>query len=195
MTEVFRLPDFEKVAAVLSGEEPAEIHGLLCGLICAGAAADDDDWRTRIEPGLFRDDDPQILATEAFLNELFAISLSQLNGDDFNFSLLLPDDEVSFSQRASSLSRWCQGFLSGLGLGGMDKSQVLPATVQEFLRDLVAITQLDCELAEADDAEEQSYIELVEYVRMGVLLVNQELHSASKSTVSSQLHCHHGKRY
>jgi uncharacterized protein YgfB (UPF0149 family) len=77
----------------------------------------------------------------------------------------------------------------------MDKSQVLPVTVREFLRDLVAFTQLDCKLNEADDAEEQSYIEIVEYVRMGVLLVNQELHSASKATVSSQLHLHHGKRY
>jgi uncharacterized protein YgfB (UPF0149 family) len=195
MTDLLRLPDFTKVAAVLSGEDPAEIHGLLCGLVCAGATVDGDDWRTRLEPGLFRNDNPQILATEAFLNELSAITLSQLNGDDFNFSLLLPDDEVSLSQRASSLSRWCQGFLSGLGLGGMDKSQVLPATVQEFLRDLAVITQLDCELNEADDAEEQSYIELVEYVRMGVLLVNQELRSASKATVSSPPHLHHGKRY
>jgi uncharacterized protein YgfB (UPF0149 family) len=177
MNDVIRLPDFEKVATVLSGEDPAEIHGLLCGLVCAGAAVDGDDWRTRLEPELFRDD-LQILATEAFLNELFAITLSQLNSDDFNFSLLLPDDEVLLSQRARALSGWCQGFLSGLGLGGMEKSQALPAAVQEFLRDLVAIAQLDCELSEADEVEEQSYIELVEYVRIGVLLVNQELRSA-----------------
>ena len=184
MTAAARLPDFEDVARVLGWEEPAEIHGLLCGLLCVDVAMASDSWLARVQTEVSEDRFLKPRA-EQLLLELFAVTKAQLSDDSLDFSLLLPEDEMNLSQRARSLGCWCQGFLSGLGLGGINISRRLPASIQEFLGDTVAISRVDSEITEADHDDEESYMELVEYLRMGVLLVSQEWRSSSNPAVPS----------
>jgi len=56
------------------------------------------------------------------------------------------------------------------------EEKALPADVREILRDLVEISKVAFEAAEAGEEEERAYAEIVEYVRVGVLLINEEMH-------------------
>ena len=38
------LPLFERLSRLLDPLDPAELHGLLCGLLCADPALDRDHW-------------------------------------------------------------------------------------------------------------------------------------------------------
>jgi uncharacterized protein YgfB (UPF0149 family) len=79
------------------------------------------------------------------------------------------------------LSQWCQGFLYGFGTGqanGMTpKEEDLPTNVNEILNDLTHIGRASVEIeGDADnESEEEAYAEVVEYVRVGVQLIHDEL--------------------
>ena len=51
----------------------------------------------------------------------------------------------------------------------------MPEDVAELVRDITEISRADFEIEEADEDDEQAFSEVVEYVRMGVLLINDEL--------------------
>lgn len=88
---------------------------------------------------------------------------------------MLPADADPLDLRAESLSRWCQGFLAGLALGGLDKDWTLAPEMQEFLQDVVEISRLDFNTGDNAEDSEVAYAEIAEYLRMGVLLINAEL--------------------
>jgi len=48
--------------------------------------------------------------------------------------------------------------------------------VREILRDLAEISKVEFDVEGAGEAEEGAYAEIVEYVRVGVLLINEEMH-------------------
>ncbi len=185
MTETANFPTFGRIVQLFEHDDPSEIHGMLCGMLCADTAIDSAAWLTWVKDE-FSQDVVQTREAEKLLRELFVATVSQFNDEDFGLLLMLPDEEAPLSRRADSLGCWCEGFLSGLGLGGVDKNQGFSAQVQEFLSDLLDIARLDCDISEPSDDDEESYTEIVEYVRMGVLLVNQELRS--RSSIPSRLH-------
>ena len=45
----------------------------------------------------------------------------------------------------------------------------------ELIRDLVEIARAGHDVSQEDENDEESYMQLYEYVRMGVLLINEEL--------------------
>ena len=90
----------------------------------------------------------------------------------------MPDDDDALRERTESLGNWCGGFLSGLGLGGLPDPSQLPEEVAELLDDLGQIARVDFELDDADEQEQAAFAEVVEYVRVGVLLINEELQPA-----------------
>jgi uncharacterized protein YgfB (UPF0149 family) len=79
------------------------------------------------------------------------------------------------SVRADSLGYWCQGFLTGLGLAGMSETSQLPEEVQDFLNDVSHIARIGLDGDNPDEDDEIAYSDIVEYLRMGVLLISQEL--------------------
>jgi uncharacterized protein YgfB (UPF0149 family) len=99
----------------------------------------------------------------------------QLNDAEAGFELLLPDDEVRLAERSEALASWCQGFTFGLVAGGLKEGADLPQDSRELIRDLVEIARLGHEESEGDDEDEEAYMQLSEYVRMAVLLINEEL--------------------
>ncbi len=171
--------DYERLERALRRAEAltgaSEGHGALCGLLCAQGRADRRAWQDQVigerEPG-------DVLAREAasLLDALYEETVRQLNDAGLAFRLLLPDDEQPLGRRAEALGRWCQGFLLGLGLGGIRAEQELPADVREIMRDLAEISKVEFDVAGAGEAEEAAYTEIVEYVRVGVLLINEEMH-------------------
>ena len=67
------------------------------------------------------------------------------------------------------------GFLYGLGSSSLNDAAGLPGDVGEIVRDLSEITQVGVDAEEGVESNEGAYAELVEFVRVGVQLVFDEL--------------------
>jgi uncharacterized protein YgfB (UPF0149 family) len=170
MTGTEHLVDFASVDGLFHqlglGLDAAECHGTLCGLLCASDTVKGSAWVNQVLSG--RLDLPEEEAPPLQVGS---------HGDDpeYGFSLLLPDDDLPLAQRAESLSRWCQGFLAGLGLGGLQDQSKLPGDSSEVMRDFVEISRLGHGDGDDSNEDEAAFAEIVEYVRMAVLLVYEEL--------------------
>lgn len=161
-------------AAAESGA--AEAHGLLCGITCAGGKTSSDSWM-----GYLLGEGNTLSAAAWGAGELLeglqAEILAQFNDDSFSFTPLLPADDASLLQRTQALSSWCAGFLYGLALGGIRADAVLPGDAGEVIKDFYEISNAGFIADPGDDENEAAYTEIVEYVRMGVLLMYAELQS------------------
>ena len=97
------------------------------------------------------------------------------------FELLLPEDEQPIDARTAALAQWCQGFLYGLGAGAVPDASELPGEVGEIVRDLIEISRAGVDAAQDEESNEAAYAELVEFVRVGVQLLFEELAVAASS--------------
>jgi len=164
----------DALARAQTSMDPSDCHGLLAGLICAAGFADPRLWMAEVFEDYNPKDKPQ---AEAFrlVQALYEDELARMNSPDLDFALLLPDDEDALRDRVASLGSWCGGFLSGLGLGGVKEQAQLPEEISELIDDFAQITRVDFDLDSPDEEEQAAFEEVVEYVRIGVLFVNEEL--------------------
>lgn len=171
-------PDYSSLESALARAEAelvaSESHGALCGMICASGRIELSRWLEQIFPVL---DMNNLLIKEAsqLLVGLYEDTQEQLNDAVADFQLLLPEDEASLMQRTEALADWCRGFTFGLAVGGLKKDRELPEDTAELLRDMVEIARVGHDDEETSEADEDAYMQLYEYVRMGVLLINEEL--------------------
>jgi len=152
-----------------------ECHGTLSGLFCAKGELSPDEWLSFIAKGLDQND---LLAKEALetFGKLYEQTRQGINDSTLEFHLLLPGDEASVEERIESLGQWCQGFLLGLSAGGVTDIDKLPGDSGEILRDIVEIARAGSYELEGGEEDENSFYQLLEYVRTGILLINEELH-------------------
>jgi uncharacterized protein YgfB (UPF0149 family) len=148
--------------------EPAEAHGTLAGALCALVPYRLEDWLAEILPNGAADANPA-------LQELYDKTVAALCGQDLQFDLLMPDDECPIEERTHALSQWCSGFLYGLGTNGAGDPRHLPGDLGEVVRDFTEITRAGVDAADSAEANESALAELVEFVRVGVQLVFDEL--------------------
>lgn len=169
----------EKLDAALdqAGSEmrAVECHGALTGLFCGKGELKPQEWLDYIGHGLDANDLLQREALAAF-KMLFEITREQLNDSVLDFHPLLPEDEADVEERIEALGQWCQGFLLGFSAGDIGELDKLPGDGGEILRDIVEIARAGSYELEDDEEDEQSFNELLEYVRTGVLLLNEDLH-------------------
>ncbi len=167
--------------------DPAEAHGSLCGLVCVLGAAAQSPWMADTLPtangAVVPDDraaaDPSGTADLAeLLGALAVASSAALEAGDMSFQPLLPEDGESLEQRTIALATWCQGFNYGLALavriGDADEAVQQP-TIAEIVRDFAEVAQLGYTEDEIEGEGEVAWAELVEYVRVSVQLVFEEL--------------------
>jgi yecA family protein len=152
----------------------AESHGLLCGICCAAGKADTAPWLEHIL-GAGNTLSAAAQNCHELLTELYAATLQHLNDNDLGLELLLPGDDAPLALRSRALGQWCQGFLYGLALGGVREEGGQPGTIPEIMRDFYEISQTGFDHDADDETEEAAYMEIVEYVRMSVLLCHEEL--------------------
>lgn len=179
--------DFASIAALFQhlglSLDPAECHGSLCGILCATEAVKAAAWANQVLAGqldlpVSEFATPQNQADgegRTLLLMLYKDTAAQLEDPEYGFSLLLPDDDQALRQRVESLSRWCQGYLLGLSLGGVREQTGLPGESHDVMRDFVEISRLGHGESGGDEEDETAFAEIVEYVRMAVLLVYEEL--------------------
>ena len=173
MNEGFDILD-EQLRQAATGTDAAEAHGFVVGVLCAAGGMDPAAWL----PQLFGEVDWESQAVREAARavaRLFQSQREQINSAELEFSLLLPDDECPLAARAEALAHWCEGFSTGLGLGGLDKERPLSEDSQGFLRDVTDIARVAFDFTAPAEDDEQAYMELQEYLRVGVLLLHEEL--------------------
>lgn len=166
-------PGYGEVRAALehvsSPVSASGCHGLMCGMLSVRPAARPDSWLQEVMP----DADPaDLLVQESIhlLQRLFLDAKDLLASPELGFTPLLPGDEEALIQRGRALAEWCDGYLYGLGLGGYEGGQDRHPEEQEFVADLHEFTKLG--LSDGGEEDEQALAELIEYIRIGVLMIS-----------------------
>jgi uncharacterized protein len=166
---------YAEIQRVLADErsmtDAAEAHGTLAGALCTASTYRFEDWLQEILPE-GRTEQP--VSTGA-LRGLYFLTTETLAGAEMAFEPLLPEDAQPLDERAAALSQWCVGFLYGLGSGSIQDLSKLPGEVGEVVRDFDELTRVGVGSGESDEENEGAYAELVEFVRVGVQLVFEEL--------------------
>lgn len=154
----------------------AEVHGILTGILCVTGATDLQTWTNLIQlnrPVVAGDNTPWSL--------LYQTTLSRLADGEFEFQLLLPDDDTPLTQRTEALADWCRGFLYGVSNGNLQRQMEQSDNIMEIIEDFTQISRAGHDMDEDDDTDESAYMELSEYARAGAMLVYAELQSPMAS--------------
>jgi uncharacterized protein YgfB (UPF0149 family) len=163
----------EELSRVLAGLRlgvgASEVHGSLTGYLSAGGTADEDEWPAALE---IEAGDEASLHHEA-LGRLYRDCRAALDDPDLGFDLLLPPDDAPLARRGDALVEWCRGFLGGVGLAG-SSTGLLSADANEVLADFGRIAASRLDYGE-DEEDESALSEVLEFVRVGVLLLHAEL--------------------
>jgi yecA family protein len=172
----------ELLAARQFGIGPSDLHGSLTGYLCGGGVADSRHWLAALEL------DPVDRAAETpdvLLTQLYEQCAAWFEDPELGFEPLLPPDDASLERRADALVEWCRGFLGGLGLAGVSQQHGLSPDGAEILRDFGTIAGTHFEYADTEE-DENALTEVIEFIRVGVLLLHAEIVSAPK--ISATLH-------
>ena len=154
---------------------PSAMHGCLCGILSAGASPEQEYSLDALAGALD-------LVVHGELAEkmmqLYTITAEALQDENFDFRLLLPEDDSDLAGRVEALADWCKGFLAGFAYAGVGEAGTPPtlsADSSEILKDFAAIAQAGMEEQEDEEESERSFMELVEYLRYATLNVYLEI--------------------
>ena len=184
MSEI-TLPEYQSIAAELKSASlavtPAELHGLLVGMLSGGLAINDQTW----QPILFDYTNEGMGWPSSALGlaqSVFQVTVNELTGTSMELSLLLPDEagEEGLFALADGVSDFVHHFISGMGLAGIaiDKAS---DDAKEALTDLEEIAKLGID--EDDDLGEQALLleQVIEHVKACVLTIHAEFGARPES--------------
>ncbi|MGB1310776.1 MAG: UPF0149 family protein [Leucothrix sp.] len=158
----------------------AEIHGIACGLLAGNGTADKIQWVQELVPEL---DSQNVLQKDAIreMGRLFDSARNGLQDSEFRFELCLPDDGAHLSMRMEALQDWCQGFVLGMTMAGVKDYSKLPEDSKDLMEDFVNIgTSGDFDYDDEQESE-IAFTDISQYVRVGALLINEELQPMRQS--------------
>jgi len=183
------IPDHASVNEALeragSGLDASECHGLICGVLSLDGEALPELWMAEIahdlEPG-------DALASESLriVEELGEQTRRQFLDPDLDFQLLFPDEDEPLTARVDAMKRWSLGYGFGLAIAGLKDPADLPDDSAEIVRDIAQFARTSIEDDESEE-NEVAYTELVEFLRMGVLLVHAESPESTLWTSENQI--------
>lgn len=170
------LSDYTNLSRALervdSDYSPAEVQGICCGLLVIDQTTDQQVWLNHVLEG-----DPQNVhfqEVRILLRELFIATRQGLNASDLSFELFLPQED-DLETQVEAMQDWCQGFSLGLALAGIKDMKKLPSDSREWVEDVVRIgTAGEMDLDNEEESED-ALAELIEYLRVGVLMINEEM--------------------
>ncbi|WP_150466425.1 UPF0149 family protein [Francisella sp. SYW-9] len=171
-------PNFEDVTEALKVMQAlssaSEAHGLLCALFSFGAKVKFTAWSDSLMTKTIEEGD--LVATSALktMKKLYDYTKSQFDEKGLSFDLFIPEDSEPLSYRAEALTYWIKGFLSGVGLFGLDFENSKDKEVKEAIHDLMQISYMDYDSLGQDESNEDDFMELLEYTKVAVLLIDSE---------------------
>jgi len=157
--------------------DAAQTHGLLSGRLAIAGSESGFEWLTQVLEGTDPGDELRS-ECEVMLSTLFETTYRQLSERQSEFEPLLPDDQDGTSVRAAALARWCEGFLHGLVSsehGDALRERLSGEPLADIIKDMLQITRATVDESSDDEANEEAYAELVEYLRVAAQLTYEEL--------------------
>jgi len=177
--------DYQSITEVLSrlgpGNDAAESHGVLCGLLCTNGKDAVDLWLKHLIYQV--NEGARLSHTElaVLLDPVISETRRQLISVECDFQPILQPDLASLAQQTIALAHWAQGFLVGVSFGGVKDLKDLPADSMEILMDFTKIARAASYQVDSSEDDAVAFTEIAEYVRAGVLLVYQELQMQQKT--------------
>ena len=194
MSEANTLPNYGDIEQALytiraSTQSPAEMHGLLAAMLCAGVPITPKAWFDSMIT--FRPDanDAKVKTAQETLLALFTVNQSWFAEHQDDFMMVLPEEDAPMEIRIEALAMWCQGFLTGLHLLEDKLKDQVAEDVAEALEDLtnMACLAYDDE-QENDEASQKAYVELTEFARVAVLMVQSHFMQKTHVNQSKEIH-------
>jgi len=149
------------------------LHGIITGSACTmGLNCETIDYLSLIKPYQALKSE-QLIQLSDSLNLYFDETVQLLDGQMFEFEVVLPDDQASPQLRTEELAAWCRGFLTAYR-HIVKKDDVLSEDAAEALQDLTQITLAETGEGEMDELE-AALAELEEYLRISVQLIFDDL--------------------
>ena len=160
----------------------AEAQAIACGLLVVNIASDKLQWVQLIFGDIDAENTKQHKAIK-LSGDLFDATKEQLQDSELGFDLLLPEEDESLHARVTALQQWCAGFVLGTAMAGVKDSTKLPEDSRELLADITEIGTVGEFDLDNEDESEEAFAEINEYVRMGILLINEELQPLKQSSL------------
>lgn len=164
------LADYEQLSndlAILElNLDPAELHGMVTGLIAGGASEQAEAYLRSLTMNKSGSRYHQAMNA---LFSIYTITHTCLYNFDFNFQLLLPHDEDTLRNRLFAFTTWMQGFLKGLDMSGLCLEDFDSEETIEVLQHLEDFADMDIDNLEDNEQDEQAYVDITEYVRLAVM--------------------------
>lgn len=151
--------------------EADEIHGVITGQLCGGQPMDGRSWMPLLQD-LVNEGSPFHGESFELVEKVYHLSCQQLIDPDYSFQPELEAEDAPLDERVNSLARWVQGFLAGFGSVKQDLTEG-GDDIEECLKDMTAIAQLELDDDEMNAAEEteEALSELHEYVRVSAMMI------------------------
>ena len=151
---------------------PAELHGILCGIVCSGSTEWEEGEHSLLS--LEYKDNVDTVAINQTLQALFKQTLHKIQSFELDFDLLLPSDDEPLSVRASEFGKWSEGFIFGMNLSDPPVYQD-PSEVDSILDSLKQTAEIEFEQLSFDEEDEAFFVEIVSFAKMAVFSIYQEL--------------------
>jgi uncharacterized protein YgfB (UPF0149 family) len=159
-------------------ESPSFLQGMLVGLICVDNDIEIATWIKKImlEAKITKVKESLLKA----LHNMYLETQKGMNGSGFELNLCLPEDDAPMSTRLHMVAQFAEGVLYGIGLAGgvTEMEHELSEDVRDVIHALgeVARVEITPEMdKKTSDEDESDLIEIVEFLKVGVLLLNEEL--------------------
>lgn len=158
-----------------SGRNSIQAHGLLCGYIMTHGLKGHDMWLHRMFENSSNEKGDKY---KYIFDDLFIKTWRQLEERQSEFELFLPGDDRGLLTRAKAIGSWCDSYLHGL-ISSVTTEKLKKAINREptsiLIKDLLEMTKATIGEEYDDETNERSYAELVEYTRIAVQLIFEEL--------------------
>lgn len=163
----------------------AEVHGVICGLICGGMAKDDVRWQQHFND-LLNDGFGLPAELKKVVNLLFYRVYEDLLGQQ-RFELLLPVDDDPLDDRLDAMMEWAGAFLAGFGVVQQELNKASPE-LREMIQDISSITQVSAEFEQEDEESEAAFVVLYEHLKLGATLAFEEFGKGEPAPRRPTLH-------
>lgn len=156
------------------GFAPEDVQGVLCGLLCSHHRQVHERWLAYLEVEATDDIADQ---AEQIVND----TRQALLGQNAQLDLLMPEDNQPIDRRIEAIANWCQSFLAGWSLGGLQDPDELNASAREVYDDFMQLTHAAVDEEAQPEEAEEAYTELSEYIRAAAQLVYLECDPAASA--------------
>jgi uncharacterized protein len=177
MSKIKQLPHFDEVAnmfaSMMLDVHPSFAHGCWMGLIVGGRHHSPKNWVDFLTQKPDSWGSLDIRLQHLFLS-IAEASVEQLGDPHYILQLLLPDDEDGLEDRIHAVSEWCLGFIRAIKSSKIDPLPFLQSDAQEAMADMEEIIEVTIDV-ENDPYGEENYAEVVEYLRIAVTLIHQDI--------------------